>query len=400
MPNRGHGEGSIYKRKDGRWTASISIEHGKRKYIYGKTRKEVQNQLNIVLHDQQKGTLVTAPKQTVADYFQYWLKVHRQAVRPRTHERYEEIVRLHIVPTLGNIQIQKLTGLHLQNLYSQKREDGLSPTTITAIHNYMHTALDNAVRLGLVSQNVCDKISPPRKVRKEIKPLTPEQARKLLETAKGHPQEALFVLALATGMRRGELLGLKWQDVDLANGVIHINHVLSRTPTKMGRETGDRYIEAETKTERSRRSILIAGFALEALKHHLRHQLAAMNVAGDDWEDHDYVFCTPLGKHLDPGHNVLVQLKILLKKADLPDIRFHDLRHSAATLLLSMDVHPKVVQEILGHSEISMTMDTYSHVLPTMQRDAMERLNGLFLNDNQEKEVDRSREDVNDTPPS
>jgi len=130
-----------------------------------------------------------------------------------------------------------------------------------------------------------------------------------------------------------------------------------------------------------------------SLRIGIRRQLAAMNVAEDDWENHDYVFCTPLGKHLDPGYNVLVQLKILLKKADLPDIRFHDLRHSAATLLLSMDVHPKVVQEILGHSEISVTMDTYSHVLPTMQREAMERLNGLFLHNDQDKQNNQSDQD-------
>ncbi len=133
--------------------------------------------------------------------------------------------------------------------------------------------------------------------------------------------------------------------IDFAQGVLHVRRVLSRTPTKMGRETGDRYGEAETKTERSRRSIVIAGFALEALKQHRLRQQEARRLASDAWQDHDYVFCTPLGTHLNPGHSVLVQLKILLEKAGLPDTRFHDLRHSAATLLLSMGVHPKVVQE-------------------------------------------------------
>jgi integrase len=146
----------------------------------------------------------------------------------------------------------------------------------------------------------------------------------------------------------------------------------------MGKATGARYVEAETKTERSRRSIILAGFALDALKKHLARQEDARRLAGSKWQNHDYVFCTSLGKHLNPGHGVLVQLKLLLTKADLPDIRFHDLRHSAATLLLSMGVHPKVVQEILGHSKISMTMDIYLHVLPTMQIDAMDRFNHAF----------------------
>ncbi len=221
---------------------------------------------------------------------------------------------------------------------------------------------------------MCETVSPPRKIHKEIKPLAPEQARQLLDAAKGHPQEALFVLALATGMRRGELLGLKWQDINLDNSVLQVRRALTRMPTGLG------YQETEPKTKTSRRSIVLTLFANEALKEHRTRQLEMKQKAGTAWEDHDYVFCTPTGKHLSPGHDVLVQLKKLLKKAGLPDIRFHDLRHSTATLLLSKGVHPKVVQEILGHSEISMTMDTYSHVLPTMHKDAMDGLNDIFRN--------------------
>ncbi len=377
---RGNGEGSVYQRKEDKmWVASITLEGGKRKVFYGKTKKEASEKLRTALFERQQGTLVTAPQQTVSQYLEHWLEyIIKPTIRPRSHERYEEIVRLHIVPILGKLKLQEITPQHVQTLQSKKLGEGLSRTTVAAIHGMLHKALEDAVRLGLVVRNVCDAVSPPRKQHKEIKPLTPDQARKLLEAAKGHPQEALFVLALATGMRRGELLGLKWQDIDFAQGVLHVRRVLSRTPTKMGRETGDRYVEAETKTERSRRSIVVASFALEALKQHRVRQQEARRLAGDAWQDHDYVFCTPLGTHLNPGHSVLVQLKILLEKAGLPDIRFHDLRHSAATLLLSMGVHPKVVQEILGHSEISMTMDIYSHVLPTMQKDAMEKLNKAF----------------------
>jgi integrase len=202
--------------------------------------------------------------------------------------------------------------------------------------------------------------------------LTPEQARRLLDAAKGHPQEALFVLALATGMRRGELLGLKWQDVNLDMGVLQVRRALTRMPTGLG------YQEAEPKTKTSRRSIILPSFAIEALKEHRTRQLEMKQKAGIAWEEHDYVFCTSTGKHLSPGHDVLVQLKKLLEKAGLPDIRFHDLRHSTATLLLSKGVHPKVVQEILGHSAINMTMDIYSHVLPTMHKEAMDGLNDIF----------------------
>jgi integrase len=375
MGKRGNGEGSIYQRKeDGKWVGSITLENRKRKVFYGKTRKEVQEKMKVALHEQQQGTLVTAPQQTVAQYLEYWLKVHKKNIRPRSHERYEEIVRLHLVPTLGNVKLDKLSPRHLDVLYTNKLESGLSPTTVTAIHNFLHTALDGAVRREMLSRNVCDLVSPPRKIHKEIKPLTPVQIRQLLDVAKGHPHEALFILALATGMRRGELLGLKWQDIDFVKGVLQVRRTLSRVPTKMVEELGTSYIESETKTNRSRRSIVLTGFAIEALKQHQARQLTAKQKAGDLWQEHNYVFCSPTGTYLSPGHNALVQLKKLLEKAGLPDIRFHDLRHSAATMLLMMGIHPKIVQEILGHSEISMTMDTYSHVLPGMQQDAMNKL--------------------------
>jgi integrase len=372
MRRRGHGEGSIFKRKDGRWAASITLENHKRKTFYGKTKKEVQERLKKAQLELHQGTFIVRAQQTVAQYLHGWLEVHKQAIRPRSQERYEAIIRLHLVPRLGNIPLAKLTAQHLEELYIEKLEEGLSPTTVTAVHTMLHTALEKAVRLGLVSRNVCDLVSPPRKVQKEIKPLSPQQVLQLLEAAKGHPQETLFILALTTGMRRGELLGLKWQDLDFEKGVLQVRRALTRMPTGLG------YRETEPKTKMSRRSIVLISFAIEALKKHRDRQLEMKARAGEAWQEHDYVFSTPLGTHLSPGHDVLVQLKILLKKAGLPEIRFHDLRHSTATLLLSKGVHPKVVQEILGHSEISMTMDTYSHVLPTMQKSAMNELNDIF----------------------
>jgi integrase len=375
---RGNGEGSIYQRKDGRWTGSISLEGGQRKSFYGKTRKEVQEQMKVALHQQQQGILLTGPQQKIGAYLDYWLAIHKPTIRPRSHERYEEIVRLHLAPAFENIPLQKLTPKHINMLYAQKLEAGLSPTTVSAIHNLLHKALDDAVRSGDLMRNVCEAVSPPRKVHKEIKPLSPEQVRQLLDAAHEHPQEALFILALATGMRRGELLGLKWQDINFTEGTLQVRRVLSRTPTRMAEEKGQHYMEAEPKTAKSRRNILLPPFAIEALKQHHIRQLEARRKAGDTWQDHDYVFCSPVGRHLNPGHDVLVQLKILLQKAELPDIRFHDLRHSVATMLLSTGVHPKIVQEILGHSQISMTMDTYSHVLPTMQKDAMSKLNNVL----------------------
>jgi integrase len=376
MTRRGHGEGSIYQRSDGRWAASISLENGKRKTFYGKTRKEVQEQLKTALHEQQKGLLVTGPQQKVGQFLTHWLEnVHKQSIRSRTYERYEEIVRLHLVPGIGHHQLQKLSPQHLQSFYTKKLEEGLSTTTVVSFHNVLHKALETAVRWNLLPRNICDLVSPPRRKRFEIQPLGIEQVQQLLAAARDHRLEALFILALASGLRRGELIGLKWQDINFLTGMLQVRRILTRVPSKL---PGKGYVEAEPKTEKGRRSILLPPFVIEALKQHRVKQLASKLKAGAAWQDHDYVFCTSIGTHLNPTRDVLDQLKALLKKAGLPDIRFHDLRHSSATMLLGMGVHPKIVQEILGHSQISMTMDTYSHVLPTMQREAMSKMNAAL----------------------
>jgi integrase len=213
-------------------------------------------------------------------------------------------------------------------------------------------------------------VTPPRRTHHEMNVLTLEQAQHLLATAKGHNMEALFVLALTTGMRRGELLALKWQDINFVQSMLQVKRIFTRAP-------GNRYIESEPKTEKSRRSIMLTSQTIETLKQHRLHQREAKLQAGTEWQEHDLVFCTACGTPLNPS-KVLERFKTLLRRAELPDIRFHDLRHSAATILLSMGAHPKVVQEMLGHNQISMTMDIYSHVLPTMQRDIVSKLNDAF----------------------
>jgi integrase len=373
---RGNGEGTIYERANGTYAATFTLAGGKRKTLYAKTYKEAQEKLKKALYEQQQGTLVTAPHQTVAQYLTDWLEhSQKQSVRPRTYERYEEIARLHIIPALGRHKLHQLSAQHVQAFYTQKQEAGLSALTVISFHNLLHKALDTAVRWGLVARNVCDAVSPPRRRRFEVKPLTLEQVQRLLAAVEGHRLAALFKLALATGMRRGELLGLKWQDIDLAKGTLQVRRVLSRIPSRL---PGKGYAEAEPKTQRSRRTIVVAPFALTALKEHRARQLGEKERAGASWQEYDFVFCTPLGTHLNPTRDMLDLLKAFLKRAGLPDVRFHDLRHSSATLLLSLGVHPKVVQEILGHSQISMTLDIYSHVMPGMHQDAMARLNAAL----------------------
>jgi integrase len=275
---------------------------------------------------------------------------------------------------LGKIKLDKLSPQHIQQLYSKKLEEGLSTNTVLVIHGMLHKALKSAMRWGILGQNVCDRVDVPREVPYEIHPLTVEQAQRFLEAIRWYTNEALFILAITTGMRRGEIAGLKWHDIDMEHATLHVQRALTRMPTTMG----GGYQEAEPKTEKSRRTIVLPDFALDALRNHGERQSEIKRKAGEFWQEHDYVFCTPLGTHIHPGHDILEEFKKLLKKVDLPDIRFHDLRHSAATMLLGMGVHPKIVQERLGHHDIGTTMNIYSHVLPSMQEGAMKQLNTLL----------------------
>ncbi len=372
---RANGEGSVYRQKEDLWAASATVE-GKRKYFYGKTQKEAKDKREAFIQAVSKGVSVDAKKQTVEQFLGKWLEdSQKQSVRPRTYERYEEVVRIHIVPTLGRQQLQKLLPQDVQSLYAQRLEAGYSATTVNHIHNVLHKALKTAVKWGLVPRNVCELVDSPYKAHFEGQALTVEQARKLLAAARGHRMEALFHLELATGMRRGEIMGLKWQDINFEKGALRVQRILSRVPSKM---PGKGYVEAEVKTAKSRRHLIVAPFALEMLKQHRERQAIEQVKAADAWEDHDYVFCTAIGTHVNPTRDILDVLKSLLKKAELPDIRFHDLRHSVASLLFEENMHPKIVQEMLGHSNVSITLDIYSHMLPNMQGGAPSRLDDLL----------------------
>jgi integrase len=369
---RGHGEGSIYRRKDGRWVAEITLEDGSRKPLYGKTRKEVADKLTTALQEQKQGILATGPQQKLKDYLEHWLEnVHKPTVRLSTYQRYRTTLDRHILPELGHIPLQKLTPQHVQKFYASKLQEGLSPNTIRLIHGTLHKALKNAVRWNLVPRNICDAVSPPKRTtRREMHVLTIEQAQQLLETAIGHRLEALLTVAVATGMRRGELLALRWQDINFETSSLYICRSVSRL-------TGHGFVESEPKTAASRRKITLPQFALEALRVHRTRQLEARLKAGERWEDRDLVFPNIWGGFLSTNR-LFSSFIALLKDAGLPHVRFHDLRHSAATILLVMGAHPKVVQELLGHSRIAMTLDIYSHVLPSMQEEIMDKLNDLF----------------------
>jgi integrase len=374
MGRRGNGEGSISRRKDGRWEAKYTAHTAdgpKRRALYGKTRKEAADKLAKVLADSASGYTFDTENMTVGQYLDRWLKdTDRGSVRTSTYERHEQIDRRHLKPALGRVKLSKLTPAHVQGLYSDKLDSGLSPATVQKIHAVLHKALVQALRWNMIPRNATDAVKAPRPAPEEMHPLSPVEARKLIEAVRGDKLEALYVLAVHTGMRQGELLALKWEDIDLIEEVIRIRHTLVRS--------GGRISIGEPKTKGSRRTVHLTDAAAEALKTHLEQQLEDIERLGDLYRDHGLVFTSQVGTLINPSNLRRRSFAPLLERAGLPQIRFHDLRHTCATLLLSRNVHPKYVQELLGHATVAITLDTYSHVIPGMGNHTARAMEDLF----------------------
>ena len=275
MGKRANGEGSIYQRTDGRWCASVTTEGGRRQHFLGRTRTDVAKKLTGALDAREKGTLVTGPRQTVGQFFTQWLDAVRPSLRPRTFVGYEQLVRLHVIPQIGALSLARLTPQHLQRLYASRLESGLCSTTVNHIHALIHKALSNAVRWDLVHRNIADLVDPPRNRHFEIVTLSPDQARAFLAAAAGHRLEALYVLAVTTGMRQGELLGLRWRDVDVDAGALQIRGSMQATPE------GLRIMEP--KTAGSRRRVALSKQPIDALRRHRVAQAEERLRVGAAW---------------------------------------------------------------------------------------------------------------------
>jgi integrase len=276
---RGNNEGSLTKRPDGRWEARITLADGKRKSFYGKTRQEAAKRLAAAVRDQIVGLPIVGEKQTLVQYLDHWLEVAKPTIKPRTYHLYEMFVRVHIVPSLGTTALARLSPQHIQAFYAGRLAAGLSSTSVRHIHDVLHRALDAALKLGLVQRNVTELIDPPRMRHHEMTVLTPEQVRTFLAAAKGDRYFALYVLALTTGMRQGELLALKWRDVDLEGAKLNVRATLQ--PVK-----GQGFVLSAPKTKRSRRTIALTSAAVDALRDHQREQEIEREKLGAAWADH------------------------------------------------------------------------------------------------------------------
>ena len=372
---RGINEGSIYRRKDGRWVGVLHVGYAagrrERKAYYGDTRQEVASVLAAAVRDRQQGKRPVREVEKVGDYLKRWLNdIARPCVRVTTYAGYERIIRLHIEPEIGDLRLARLTADDLDALYSWLLEKGLAPATVNRVHALLHGALKHALQRGAVAVNVASAVKAPRVARKESSTLLPDEAVRLLDAAGGDRFHALYVLALTWGLRQAELLGLRWRDVDLAGAVLAVRQQVYRL--------GGEWVYSEPKTAKGRRTISLSVMAVDALREQRRRQAEERLRAGPSWEDNGLIFPNRRGRPMEKQNLLRRSFGPLLERAGLPHMRFHDLRHTAATLLLSEGVHPKVVQERLGHSSIAVTMDVYSHVMPTLQRDAAERLDRLL----------------------
>ncbi|MYT18928.1 tyrosine-type recombinase/integrase [Streptomyces sp. SID7760] len=407
---RANGEGTIYQRKDGRWEAAgyVLAADGTRKRVrvYGTTRKNAADKLTAKIADSNRGLPVATADSTVGVYLTYWLNsvaIHR--LRENTHTRYASCIRLYLQPGLGTKKLARLTARDVRTFLDRLRTTCqcctqgldiihkrccaigecctkvLSALTVAYVHSVLKSALEHAVREDELPRNVARNVKTITPRSRRFQPLTAAEARQFLQTARADRLHALYELALRTGLRKGELLGLCWEDLDLDAGTANIRRSLQRTRT--GGLTA-----LPTKTRASERRIALPAECVQSLKNHRERQEADRSGIGAGWRDRGLVFTTPTGGPLDPA-NVTRRFRGLLDQAGLRRIRFHDLRHSTATLLLEQGVDLVVIKELLGHAHIGVTAGVYAHGRLHLQRQATNTL-GDVLRTNIDAPADQS----------
>jgi len=364
-----------YERRGSKWSAIVDLPADpvtgkrRRRRLTADTKREVE-QLVAATIQSGSGGFVPDGKILVRDFFEQWLPTLESRVRPSTMRRYQDLARLHLLPDLGNIRLAKLTTADVQRLYAGRLRAGLAPTTVRHVHGLLHRAMSDALRWDLVVRNVTEAVSPPRRSTPEAKTWDAHQVASVLASAASDDLECLWRLALITGMRRGEILGLRWGDVDYDNGSLFVRRTMSRGASS-------RLEDGEPKTVSGRRRIALPASVLESLRRHRLRQLEYRLAAGPAFKDQMLVFANETGGPLHPN-TVANRFRKLTLGADVPVIRFHDLRHTCATLMMAQGEHPKVVQERLGHADVAMTINLYSHVMPDMQREAADRLDATL----------------------
>ena len=386
---RANGEGTIVKNiRNGvqkGWRASIMIgydDNGKqvRKQFTGKTQNDVKKKLEEYKKEMLLGTISTDDKITLSEWYHTWLFDYRMKdLKPKSFEKYEGIYRNYIKDSeLGKVKLKDLRATHIQKYFNKlQKQDNKPPSTIKGINTRLKPCLGEAEKQGYIQKNYCKMVTLPKDdTKKDIKVLSQQDQQKFIQAIQGHKLEILFLIALSTGLRLGELLGLKWSDIDINTGMLTVNRTLSRVKNQA---TGKyEIIEQIPKTKNSNRVIPIPTNILAKLKEHKKVQGKQRLLVGEAYINNNYVFTDYIGNPVDdkrPGRN----LKTILTKLDIEPIKFHALRHTYATRLFENNVPPKTVQVLMGHYDISITMDIYTHVMEDTKLEAVEKLNNIFV---------------------
>lgn len=375
MAGRGaNGRSTIIKRDDGRWHGYVSMGtkgdgRRDRRHVSAVTRREVVEKVKALEAKRDAGMVSAAGRpMTVEEWLSYWIdNIAPSRVRPRTLDSYRSLIRMHLLPYIGKRRLDQLMPEHLEQTYRELLTKGLSPTSVLRVHRVMHRALKIAMQRDRIARNVATLVEPPRQERPQTpEPLDVEECKRVLGAAEGRRNAARWTVALALGLRQSEALALQWKDINLDAGRLSVRRGLHRVP-------GQGLTFTEPKTDRSRRTIALPGPLIEALRKQRVEQNQERLVAGTEWVDWDLVFTQPNGRPLDKHSDYEAWVK-LLQDAGVRHIRLHDGRHTAATLLLTAGVHPRVVMELLGHSQMRTTTDIYSHVMPALAKEAADRM--------------------------
>ncbi len=387
-------KGSIRQRSKGSWEVCIDTGSdpatGKRlrhfESVKG-TKRVAQQRMHELLHTLEQGAYIKPTRLTVAQFLEEWLRDYvRTNTAPRTAERYQEIVRIHLIPALGSFPVLVLQPHHIQKYYGSALESGrrdgkggLSAQTVHHHRRVLYEALKYGVKHGILVRNVAEAVDAPRPEHKELGILAASDVQLILDACKETPYYVLFFTLAYTGLRRSELLGLRWEDVDLQKSTLSVVRSLHQL-------RGGKYIFSEPKTKRSRRQIALSPSLAIVLWEHRLKQEHARKLLGRPLESTDLAFSHPDGRPIRPD-SVTRAFPEIAKSVGLRDVRLHDLRHAHATILLQQGVNPKIVQERLGHSSVSTTLDIYSHVLPGLQQAAARQFDKSFEHEVLQKNV-------------
>jgi integrase len=376
MSKRGQGDGTIRQRKDGSWEARFTLGKDsagkqKQKSIYGKTEKEVKDKLKLIMAELVKNTYIEECSIPFYSWLETWLKTYKKnTIRKSTYETHENAIRRHIKDSdIGSTTLSKLKPYHLQKLYNEKL-DTLSPATVKRLHVILKDALKQAYKCDMITSNPADKVKPPAMEKADIKIMTVDQQKHFIQALETETLRVAFLLAMQTGLRLGELLALRWEDIDIENRKINVKSTVRRIYGKLELQ--------QPKTKNSVRSVPLMGIMIKEIERYNIEWKIRKMANKKEWGNKNYIFCTASGNLLEPRNFTRV-FKRILRNAELPDFNFHALRHTFVSRLLEAGEDAKTIADIIGHKKSSFTLDTYAHILPEKKQLAVEKIASIFI---------------------